>query len=172
MYPINDKQSAIREIQKFLFVISQKEKSIPHVSIDGYFGDETQLAVLEFQRLYMSELNGKVDKETYDLMYEKYIEVLEERNVSDTGFDSEKFPLKKGDSGNDVSVLNSVLRELYAYYKELSVPYGDFFSLDTESAVKEMQRHFMENESGIVSEQLLSKLKKEVNNREIFKNTK
>ena len=169
MYSVNDKQSAIKEVQRFLYVISQKEKSIPYVSVDGYYGDETRLAVLEFQRLNFLEENGTVEKETYDILYKTYLEILDDVNASENGLNSDNFPLKSGDSSNDVAILNSLLRELYQYYRDLSLPYGDFFSKETEISVKEMQKHLLEEESGIVSERFLEKLKKENNNRKIFK---
>ena len=51
MYPLSDKVSAIREVQKFLHLISDKKGStIPRVSIDGIYGEETRGAVSEFQR--------------------------------------------------------------------------------------------------------------------------
>lgn len=169
MYQLNDKQSAIKEIQRFLYVISQKEKTLPYVSVDGYYGDETRLAVLEFQRLYFLEESGAVEKETYDMLYKTYLEILDDVNASENGLNSDNFPLKSGDSSNDVAILNSLLRELYQYYKELSLPYGDFFSKETENSVKDMQKHLLEEESGLVTKSFLGKLKKEVNNRESFK---
>ncbi len=169
MYQLNDKQSAIKEIQRFLYVISQKEKTVPYVSVDGYYGDETRLAVLEFQRLYFLEESGTVEKETYDMLYKTYLEILDEVNASENGLNSDNFPLKSGDSGNDVAILNSLLRELHQYYRDLPLPYGDFFSKQTENSVKEMQKHLFEDESGIVTESFLGKLKKEANNRESFK---
>ena len=169
MYQLNDKPSAIKEIQRFLYVISQKEKTLPHVSIDGYYGDETRLAVLEFQRLNFLEESGTVEKETYDTLYKTYLEILDEINASENGLNSESFPLKLGDSGNDVSILNSILRELCKYYKEISPPYEDFFSRETEESVKQLQRHLLEEESGTVTESFLGKLKKEADNRKSFK---
>lgn len=172
MYLISDKKSAIKEIQKFLFVISQREKSIPYVTVDGYYNDETRLAVAEFRKLYMHESTGKADKETYDRIYEIYLEAVNEKESSDNGMNSGNFPLKIGDSGSDVAILNAILSELSMYYRDLLAPYGDFFSYETENSVKEMQRHFLEKETGVVSEVFLGKLKKEVNIREKFKKGK
>lgn len=172
MYLINDEKSAIKEIQKFLYVISQREKTIPHIAVDGYYGDETRIAVTEFQRLNFIEENGKVNKETYDLLYILYLDVLNEKNSSDTGLNSERFPLKMGDSGNDVAILNSILRELRQYYRELPITYGDFYSPDTENSVKEMQKHLRQEANGIVSESFLAILKKEIGNREKSKTNK
>ncbi len=172
MYLVNDEKSAIKEIQKFLYVVSQRENTIPYVSVDGYYGDETRLAVTEFQRLNFIEESGKVNRETYDLLYIAYLDVINEKNSSVSGLSSQNFPLKIGDSGNDVAILNSILRELQQYYKELPLPYGDFYSTDTENSVKEMQRHLFEDISGTVNESFLGKLKKETDNREKFKRNK
>ena len=172
MYVVNDKKSAIKEVQKFLYEIAQTEADISYVTIDGYYSEQTRLAVTEFQRLKSIEENGRVDKQTFDLLYSAYIDALNTKLSSDFGLNSLNFPLKMGDSGNDVSILNSILRELGTYYRELAVPYGDFFSNDTEQAVNEMQRHLLLEESGTVSESFLGRLKKEVTGRENFKQTK
>ena len=46
------------------------------------------------------------------------------------------FPLKIGDSGNNVTELNNLINELSFYYRDLAKVYGDFYSKDTENSVK------------------------------------
>ena len=172
MYDYNDRAAAIKEIQRYLSVISQKDERIPHVTVDGYFTEELKLAVLEFQRLYGLEQNGTVDRATFDLMYEIYLQRSLEAEIADKSFDKNAFPLKIGDSGSDVGVLNSVLWELGAYYKELDAVKGDFFSANTERSVREMQRHLIEDATGIVDAVFFERLKKELKIRQKFIRTK
>ena len=172
MYLTNDKKSIIKEIQNFLYTIYQIENYIPYVSIDGYYGEETRLAILEFQRKNGLIQSGTVEKSTFDLLYREYLKALETKSASMNRATSSNFPLKISDNGIEVLVLNSILLKLGAYYKELDVTYGDFYSKTTEKAVKEMQKHLLEKEDGMVTELFLSKLKDELLNREILNQTK
>ena len=166
MYDYNDRSAAIKGIQHYLYVISQRDESIPHVTVDGYFTEELKLAVLEFQKLYGLEQTGAVDRLTFDLMYEIYLQRSLEAELADKSFEKNAFPLKIGDSGSDVGTLNSVLWELGAYYKELNAPKGDFFSASTEQSVREMQNHLLEDATGIVDLVFFDRLKKELNIRQ------
>ena len=172
MYDYRDRGAAIMEIQKFLSIISEKHKSMPHVTVDGYFGEETRLAVIEFQALNNLELNGIVDKVTFDMIYGEYSELLLERSLIDENYNPNAFPLKRGDSGNDVDTLNKILRELRVYYKELIMTEDDFFNADTEYSVKEMQRHLGKEINGIVDNVFLNRLKEELKIRRKFISTK
>lgn len=168
MYDYNDKSTATREIQRFLSIVSQKDKSIPHVTVDGNFGDETRLAVTEFQRLNNIDQTGIVDKLTFDILYSVYLARISESELSDLNFNPNDFPLKIGDSGSDVETLNSLLSELRVFYRELIKIEGDFFSGDTEYSVKQMQGHFREEQSGYVDNNFFNRLKKELKIRRKF----
>lgn len=168
MYEYNDKSAKIREIQTFLSRISQTNISIPHVTVDGFYSDETRNAVTEFQRLNKLEQTGVVDKITFDIMYSVYLESISESELKDENFDLEAFPLKIGDSGRDVSALNAVLSELEAFYKELVKINGDFFTSDTEYSVKQMQGHLIEEQTGYVDNKFFNRLKKELKIRQKF----
>ena len=172
MYNYDEKSSAIREIQRFLSLISQNDESIPHITVDGYFGDETRLAVIEFQRSNALEQTGVVDRLTFDTLYNAYLKRLLDSELENENFDVTVFPLKVGDSGSDVSTLNKTLYELEAFYKELIRVDGDFFSTDTEYSVKEMQKHLLEDQSGLVDNTFLNRLKKELKIRQKFADSK
>ena len=160
MYYVNDKKSAIREIQRFLLKISQKN-NVPHLSVDGFYSGETEEAVRAFQRLYELDATGKVERETFDAIYSEYVRILNEETSEALELESESYPLKLGDSGNNVDVLNATIRELSLVYNDLPIPYGDFYSPDTADAVRLLQRYFREYESGEVSFAFFNKMKKE-----------
>ena len=161
MYLIDDKKSAIRDLQRFLFVIGQKH-GIPYVSVDGFYGKETEDAVKEFQRLFALEITGTVKKETFDAIYDEYLKVIKGEDGESLDFSKNAFPLKLGDSGNEVSVLNSFIRELSKIYKDLPLPYGDFYSSDTNNAVRLLQGYFRIEKDGEVSINLFNLFKREV----------
>ena len=167
MYSLDDKRSAIREVQRFLFVIGQKQ-DIPHLSIDGYYDEETFRAVRAFQEINKLEPNGAVDRETFDMIYKEYLITQSELNEDNSKFTKDEFPLEIGDSGNAVSYLNALIRELSAFYKDLPTPIGNFYSAATESAVKMLQSYLRIEENGKTPIELLETMENEVIERQKF----
>ena len=169
MYSHNDRKSIIRDVQKFLLVIAEKN-DIPHLSVDGFYSEETENAVRAFQRLYFLEATGKVNRETFDAIYAEYIRITGSAVSGADKFDNIVFPLKIGDKTNAVSVLNSYIRELSAFYKDLPLPFGDFYSKDTAKAIRLLQRYFREEENAEVSRELMDSIEKELQERQKFQN--
>ena len=170
MYNQSDKEAAIREIQRYLYTISQIEKTIPYLAIDGIFGDETKNAVREFQRLKRLPETGSVDNTTFDALYKDYVNILEARNQTNKIFNISLYPLNRGDSGSNVSIINSLISDLAKYYDIPNVPSGDFFNEDTENAIRSLERIFLFNESGSVSYPFEIRMKNELKFREKFFN--
>lgn len=167
MYLLDDKSSAIREVQRFLFVIGQR-LDIPHLSIDGYYDEETFRAVRAFQEMNELEPNGAVDRETFDMIYKEYVKIQSELNRESVKFDADEFPLELGDNGNGVSYLNALIRELSIFYKDLPASLGSFYSVATESAVKMLQCYFRTEENGKTSIELLEIIENEAIERQKF----
>lgn len=62
----------VREFQTYLRVIGQNIAQIPVIDVTGYFGPETERAVLIFQRLYGLEPTGFVGSPTWDAAAREY----------------------------------------------------------------------------------------------------
>lgn len=62
----------VREFQTYLRVIGQNISQIPVIEATGYFGPETERAVLIFQRLYGLEPTGFVGSPTWDAAAREY----------------------------------------------------------------------------------------------------
>lgn len=62
----------VREFQTYLRVIGQNVSQIPVIEATGYFGPETERAVLIFQRLYGLEPTGFVGSPTWDAAAREY----------------------------------------------------------------------------------------------------
>ena len=45
MYSIYDKTLAIREVQRYLLLISEEEERITDIAVDGIYGESTRRAV-------------------------------------------------------------------------------------------------------------------------------
>ena len=167
MYSVNDKKAAIFEVQRFLFVISQKN-DISHLSVDGFYSTETENSVRDFQKLHSLDVNGTVNRETFDMIYSEYKKIKKYDALSCRAEDIDAFPLKMGDSGNNVSDLNTLIRRLSQFYRDLPKPYGNFYSKDTEKAIRLLQRYARNEENGKTSLEFFYILKKELLNRQKF----
>lgn len=171
MYRIEEKEQAIRTVQQYLLIISQIDRELPHISVDGVYTDETENAVIIYQRKHSLEPTGRVDIETFDMLYGDARVILETEENKSMTFTEEKYPLSIGDSGNDVSRLNTLLRELSNNYLDIiNPPYGDFFSRDTLAAIIIMQRIFRLPTTGEIDFNTLKRLDDEVFSRKNFKN--
>ena len=169
MYFIDDNKAAIFEVQRFLFVIGQNGE-LPHLSVDGFYTEETELAVREFQRMHSIKETGVVDRKTYDAIYTEYANVMRSNEARDNDAYNSLYPMKTGDSGNVVSELNSVIRELSRFYRDIPIPYGSFYSKNTESAIKMLQRAFRIAESGETTRELYGLLRSELKSLQKIKN--
>lgn len=153
MYELLDKKSAIKEIQRFLRVISDRvNPNIPRVSIDGIYGQETFEAVSVFQEIYGLAKTGTVDRETFELLYLLHDSAIREKNTSNYIITNEGFPLKLGSQGNDVINLHLYITELEKTYADIgSVGKGSYFNTQTQNAVINLEKIFNMKASGEVS---------------------
>ena len=73
MYDIKHPENAVRMTQSFLLEISYVDEDLPHVSIDGIYGERTRRAVRIFQRKNGLPETGRTDRETWNALYEAYL---------------------------------------------------------------------------------------------------
>ncbi len=163
MYELNDTTSAIKEVQKFLYVVSDKlHPEVPRISIDGIYGAETEEAVKIFQALYDIEPTGKVDRITFELLYKAYDEnkgVSEEYIIQ-----TEYFPTKAGDQGNHVLHIHLLMLELAQKYPDIGrIPKTTYFSNESISATKELQKIFNYAQNGEIDKELYLRILTELN---------
>ena len=144
MYRIEETEQAIAAIQRYLVIISQIDNEIPHIAVDGVYNVETREAVSIFQSLRGIQNTGIVDYFTFKLLLEEATIITDSKNNSLNVFSEKDFPLKIGDSGNDVNNLNTLLREFANDYTDITdLPYGSFFSRETLTSVLAVQKRFL-----------------------------
>ena len=167
MNKIHNERDAIWRIQYYLhFIRDRSHPELPPLTPDGIYGDETRLAVEEFQRLYGLDVSGVVDYETNEMIYAIYLENAEE-GVLTADF-MQGLPASFGSSGITVAVLNSMLFELRKIYPDLPrVKMSNYFGYDTKSAVLALEEIFGFKESGTVDIKMYRRLVREA--REIQK---
>lgn len=145
MYRIYDKEAAISEIQKYLHFISDRVYTdIPRVSIDGIYGSETANAVNEYQKLKGIPNDGVVDFKTFTELYESFKVSKFLMRSENFVIDEELLPLKLGDTGDHITLVNLVLNELRKTYKDIaSVDIINYYTERTENAVLDLREIFM-----------------------------
>ena len=62
----------VEQIQTYLKTIAANNSSVPDVTVDGYYGEQTQNAVLAVQRLQGLEQNGQVGVLTWNAIVNLY----------------------------------------------------------------------------------------------------
>jgi peptidoglycan hydrolase-like protein with peptidoglycan-binding domain len=173
MYYQNDRKSAVREIQRFLFLLSDKKyKNIPRIPIDGFFDGETKTAVSEYQKIKGISPTGIVDYITFTMLYEDYTAVLEDFYTNDYILGDGSLPLKEGDQNEDVRILHLMITELRKSYPQLTdVGSSSYYSKKTGDAIEELRKLFFMPPSREFDKELYRRSVNELNARKSAKNT-
>lgn len=164
MYFLSDTSAAIREVQKFLYVVSYNvNDEVPRVAIDGIYGPETESAVRSFQQIWGLEISGKVDRATFDALYVVYREAVLDQSLSDILLTEDGFPIVLGTQNNDVIAVHLLINELGKTYRDIGFinVKSSYFSESSQSAVKELQKIFNLSITGDVDKYLYERMKKE-----------
>ena len=165
MYRASDKKEAVRQLQTFLFALSERG-DIPHLAIDGIFSEETKRSVSEFQRQNSLFPSGKADKTTFDLIYKEYSDYKKSGKLNEYGGE---FPLKIADKGAAVAKLSTLLYELSEYYTDIEAEVSDFLSPTLYRNAEKMLSYLdIKIEDGI-NEKNISILNRELKERRKFK---
>jgi len=140
----------VRIMQQYLNRISSKYPSIPRLAEDGVFGQVTERAVREFQRLFGLPADGIIVPQTWG-------RIIEEGNSIGGGTPPTTpppypgAPLRVGSRGNDVIVLQKKLNEVAQRYPTVpSLTADGVFGPLTQRSVMEFQRLFGLTPDGIV----------------------
>ena len=170
MYHQSDKKSAVREIQKYLYVISdRKYPEIPRIPIDGIFDNETTAAVIKFQQIKSFSPTGTVDYETFTALYEDYQNVVDDFYTNNYIFGDSNLPLKENDQNEDVRALHIMIGELRKTYPQIKdVGIGAYFSNRTGDAIEALRRIFMFPKSRQLDKDLYRRIVTEINARKHF----
>lgn len=141
-YKEGDTGEAVRIIQYWLSYISAFYKTIPAVSIDGVFGQNTENSVIQFQKQFNLPQTGMVDFTTWDDLYRVYIGILgDEQSFLDADTVEQFMPMKLGNTGENVRVLQQKLNELKNFYPEIpTIAETGTFGQRTRMGVQAVQR--------------------------------
>ena len=133
-------------LQYYLQYISTFVPSVRSVTVDGSFGQETQEAVLSFQRTYGFPENGIVDRAVWDKIQNIYYGLIAGLLFEYREGTILPFPgriLRIGTEGDDVRVLQSYLAYIARTYTDIpAVTVDGSYGEETVAAVEAFQAHF------------------------------
>jgi peptidoglycan hydrolase-like protein with peptidoglycan-binding domain len=139
-------RDAIRNVQKYLRHLSFHSSEINDLPVDGIWDSATKEALKVFQREEGLYESGIVDRETWDLLKQRYDESVAMNSPPAYLALFPRFPIgfeiKPGDRGYLVVTVQHLLRELERLYffPDLPSDISGEYDEQTESAVKEFQR--------------------------------
>ena len=133
----------ILEIQLYLRDISQVEPDIPMVFPSGRYDHETKKTVTEFQKKFNLPATGKVDFITWNEMLKQHKICMHclRSPKSVSCFPNNVQEYKRGDTGNLIYILQTILMNFNRKYKNYEVvQLTGVFDEQTEEAIKQFQR--------------------------------
>lgn len=148
----------VRTVQIRLNRISKNYPAIPKIEqADGFFAEDTEEAVKEFQRIFGLTPDGIVGKATWYEIQKIYGAVKRLNELDSEGINisdvTQQFPgeLSVGDTGNFVANLQLYINYLAAYYDTVPpIALDGIFGNETQNAVFAIQRSFDLPVTGVV----------------------
>jgi len=138
-------------LQSLIDYISVFYPSIPPITKDGIFGRATEDAVKSFQSTFGLTVTGIVTPLIWNALYQVYLNII---NSITPSLPNQGFPgrdLRRGDTGENVKLMQTYLNAIAARYPSISAVTADgIFGGDTENAVLEFQRAVRLNPTGII----------------------
>lgn len=134
---------SVSNLQYFLDYLSSFYSSIPSVSIDGSFGQDTRNAVIAAQKVFGLEPDGIVGERTWYAIYNAYRGIVSEIPLKYTEGNVLPYPgtpLRIGSESDSVLLLQQYINLIAQVYPEVtSVDLTGYFGTRTQSAVRAIQ---------------------------------
>lgn len=164
MYNIQDKSAVIREVKRYLYDVAHNMyPDMKSTTIDGIFDGDSAEAVRDYQRIKGLPINGTIDYITFLALADDYKCVQRKRAERDYVLSAAPFPYSRGDYSDDVKVINLMLSEFRDVYHDLTnVGKGGYYSAYTSSAVREIRKIFMMEDSDEVDSALYERMRTEL----------
>ena len=159
MYPISDKENAIRTVQRYLLELHYGTEGLPLVTIDGIFDESTKSAVKQYQALRALPPTGEVDFETFRTLYRDYQHALQGRMGLQKIPPDSRLPLSAGAHGEGVAEVQRLLNALASRYRlGVRTDVTGVYSYATAAVANAIRRIYALPEDGSVSGEMFSKM--------------
>jgi len=162
MYTVSDKEAAIRAVQRFLLELHYEKKQLPHITIDGIYGPDTERAVRSFQALSSLPITGAVDDVTWRALYRDYRHALDERTAKKR-LPGTPFPLSAGSHGEGVKRVQHLMNALAERYGlGIRTDETGVYSYATAALANAVRRIYRLPEDGCVTGELYEKMERDL----------
>lgn len=166
MYDLTDKNSAVLTLQRYLLEVSYATEGLPHLALDGLYGEETRAAVLLFQARNGLAETGEVDPVTWELLYRQFKEAEQARIEQPPLLPPGTLPLSLHTEGNEVLLMQVLLRGMGEAREGLpAVPLNGRFDIETQRVLREYQVQRSLPPSGILDAPTWTALTQDYQNR-------
>ena len=128
-----NKSKKVTELQEALKTLGYLDKKF---NADGNYNSETTAAVKKFQKATKNTVDGWVGPQTCKSLNNKLTATKSVKKTTSNAINCPKINLKKGSKGNDVKTLQTMLKQLGYYTRQVDGEFGDF----TKQAVEDYQR--------------------------------
>lgn len=150
----NFEQDAIRNLQEYLRHLSYHSESINPVPIDGIWGDDTRRALIAFQNENNLEPTGTADRETWELLKERYDLSVAQNSPPAALALFPRVPrdyvIREGEDGLLVYIVRYLLNELSRLYYFPEIALLGNYDGQIANVVKDFQRRNYIEASGNV----------------------
>lgn len=144
---IGNASNDVKIVQIMLNRISRNFVQIPKIpQTDGVFGYSTEIAIREIQKIFSLEVNGSIDKITWDKIDSLYGEMIKiselNGNIANLSksIDEPSEMLSVGNNGTEVKRLQSQLALLGCYWDKIEIlDSTGHYDKRTEASVKSFQ---------------------------------
>lgn len=138
-----DRGKAVTAVQNYLSRAAMYMTEINPVQVTGYYGAETEDAVISFCRARCLRADGVVDKQVYDTLFDVYNGLGMQDRFCSTARPLPKIPLFRGVENDDVAYLKDCLCNIsYTYPSIPAVSAGGLFDEGTRESVMKYQALF------------------------------
>lgn len=146
--------SEIKNLQYYLAVVGAYYQNVQPVDITGYFGEQTEISVKSFQKVFGLPETGVVDRKTWNDLYRAYLGIIESIPLNE-GDDIVIYPgivLKEGMTDEYVRILQNYLSYIHETYPAIpAVNATGYFGPLTKASVTAFQRQSGLNPNGLVN---------------------
>lgn len=142
-------RDAILKLQTYLRAQSLRDPNAPQVPVDGIFDDATRIALIDFQLRNSLAPTGVADRETWDLLYSQYLEIIDESSLPDPIIPFPSYPkdysVKRGEKSFLVSIIQYMLNEIGIIYNTFeAIDINGEYDETTENIIRDFQeRNFL-----------------------------
>lgn len=137
----SQKKNHIRELQSYLHALSFLNERIPRIIPDGFYGNETALAVRAFQREYGLPETGSTDYATWNKLVSVYRDYIHGNPAAYNIFPSREYVVREGDRGLLVYIIEAMLDDIGMRHDNMHTVNTDgSFNEDTARAVRHFQQ--------------------------------